>query len=321
MASPPNLLIITGPTGVGKTSAAVRVAEELDGEIISADSRQVYRGLVIGTAAPGHDLQERIPHHFINEIDPRKAWSAGAFAAQAAERIEDILSRGRQPIVVGGSGLYLRALIEGFFEEPDTDQEERQEVRDRLRERLEEEGLEVLYQELEERDPEWADRLEPGDTQRILRGLEVFEIHGTPLSELQEEHEPEPPIEANWCRVLLERDREDLYERLDQRVENLLDSGWLGEARSLQAAGVPSGAPGLTGLGYDVLFEHLRGALSLDDAVGAIQQRHRNYAKRQLTWFRNLEDAEVIHLEPEEGGEEAADRILEVWNEFTATYA
>ncbi len=321
MASPPNLLIITGPTGVGKTSASVRVAEELDGEIISADSRQVYRGLVIGTAAPTPQMQERIPHHFINEIDPRKAWSAGAFAAQATERIEDILSRGKQPIVVGGSGLYLRALTEGFFEEPETDPEERQEARDRLRERLQDEGLEVLYEELEVRDPDWAERLQPGDTQRILRGLEVFEIHGTPLSELQEEYDPEPPLEANWCTVLLEREREDLYERLEQRVEELLDAGWLGEARSLQAAGVPSGAPGLTGLGYDVLFKHLQGALSLDDAVGTIQQRHRNYAKRQLTWFRGMEDAQVVELGPDEGGEEAAERILEVWNEFAATYA
>ena len=289
------------------------VAEAERGEIISADSRQIYRGLVIGTAAPDADLLSRIPHHLVNIRDPREPWSAGAFAVEAAGLIGEIRSRGAEPIVVGGSGLYLRALTEGLFEEPPVDAEQREMVRERLRARQQREGLAPLYEELRERDPAWAAAIPATDSQRILRGLEVFELHGTPLSELQERERSDPPLEADWCLILLQRDRRDLYRRLDGRVERMLDAGWLGEAGSLLSAGVPASVPGLTGLGYDLLFQHLQGRIPLDEAVAAVQQQHRNYAKRQITWFRSMKQAHRLQVAPEESAQETAERIIEIW--------
>jgi len=309
----PDILIIAGPTGVGKSGAAVLVAEDIDGEIVSADSRQVYRGLVIGTAAPSLQLQKRVPHHLINERDPREVWSAGAFASEAAGTIEDIIARGRRPLVVGGSGFYIRALTEGLFEEPPADPGERRRIRARLRSRLEKEGSGALHDELARCDPEWARAVAEADSQRILRGLEVYELHGVPLTDLQEERQSNPPIVARWCTVLLERDRKDLYDRLNARVERLLDAGWMGEAHSLMSANVPADAPGLTGLGYDLLFDHLLGRLSFDDTVEGIKQEHRNYAKRQFSWFRAM-DAHRIRLEPQDGPEKAAGLILDAWH-------
>lgn len=309
----PIVLVITGPTGVGKTVAAVMVAEELKGEIVSADSRQVYRGVAIGTAAPSPQLQKRVKHYLINERDPRQTWSAGAFASGAARCIREIIGRRRQPLVAGGSGFYIRALTEGLFEEPPVDPAERSRVRARLKTRLEKEGPEALHAELTRRDPRWAREVATTDSQRIVRGLEVYELHGVPLSDLQEEKKSGPPIEARWCVVILERDRQGLYDRLNARVERLIEAGWLDEARSLQSAKVPGDAPGLTGLGYDLLFEHLRGRISLYAAIEGIRQEHRNYAKRQLSWFRAM-DAERISLKPEDGPEETAGMILDVWH-------
>jgi tRNA dimethylallyltransferase len=311
---PAPILVVAGPTGVGKSEVTVIVAEAERGEIISADSRQVYRGLVIGTAAPDTGLLRRIPHHLVNIRDPREPWSAGAFANEAAMLITEIRSRGIRPIVVGGSGLYLRALTEGLFEEPPVDAEQRSIVRQRLQARQQQEGLTALYEELCDRDPAWAAGVPATDSQRIIRGLEAYELHGTPLSELQERGRSDPPIEADWCVVLLERERKNLYQRLDDRVEWMLDSGWLGEARSLFSAGVPANAPGLTGLGYDCLYQHLQGTISLDEAVTTIQRQHRNYAKRQITWFRSMRKAHRLRVTPEESVEETAKRILETWS-------
>ena len=308
----PDILIVAGPTGVGKSSAAVKAAQELNGEIVSADSRQIYRGLIIGTAAPSPQLQQKIPHHLINVLDPREVWSAGAFADEAAVIIEEIQDRKRLPIVVGGSGFYIKALTGGLFKEPEADSAERENVRTNLLKRLEEEGIEALHSALVLCDPEWAGQIPDTDTQRILRGLEVFELYGKPLTLLQKENQSPPLVQANWCTLLLERERKDLYARLNRRVEKLLDSGWLGEAKSLMSARIPADAPGLTGLGYDLLFEHLSGRISFDDVVDGICREHRNYAKRQVSWFKNIE-AHRIHLDRDDGSEETAARILNAW--------
>ncbi len=303
--------VITGPTGVGKSRAAVLVAERRGAEIISADSRQIYRGLEIGTAAPDEELRRRIPHHMVGLLDPSEPWSSGTFARQAIGLIEEIGGRGAAPIVTGGSGFYIRALTEGLFQEPEIEPKLRETTRETLRGRLEDEGQAALYAELELRDPAWAASIEPTDTQRLVRGLESLELYGVPLSELQK-GEPRPPLEVDWRIILLERDRQDLYSRINQRVERMLEAGWVAEARKLLEAGVPAKAPGLTGLGYDRLYDHLGGLLELEDAVSAIQQEHRNYAKRQLTWFRSLEGATLVHLDPEEGPDETAQRITQV---------
>lgn len=311
----PDILIIAGPTGVGKSSAAVIAAEKLNGEIVSADSRQIYRGLIIGTAAPSSQLQQKIPHHLINVLDPREVWSAGAFADEAAAIIEDILARKLLPIVVGGSGFYIKALTGGLFKEPEADSAEREKIRANLQKRLEKEGIQALHADLVLCDPEWAGQISSTDTQRILRGMEVFALYGKPLSLLQKENRSPPPVQANWCTLLLERERKDLYARLNRRVDKLLDSGWLGEAKSLMTARVPVDAPGLTGLGYDLLFEHLSGRISFDEAIDGICREHRNYAKRQFSWFRNLV-AHRIHLDRDDGSEETASRILDAWRKY-----
>lgn len=304
--------VIAGPTGVGKSRAAVAVAETRGSEIISADSRQVYRGLEIGTAAPGPELRRRVRHHLVGVLEPAEPWSSGAFAVQAATLIGEIRARGAEPMVVGGSGLYIRALSEGLFEEPEVAPELRAEVRSQLRSRLEAEGPEALYEELGRRDPAWAAAIKPTDSQRIVRGLEALHLYGVPLSELLQRGRPGPPVEAKWCVVLLERERRDLYERIERRVDRMIASGWVEEARALRSAGVPSDAPGLSGLGYNHLYRHLDGEIGLEAAVAAIRRDHRRYAKRQLTWFRSLKGAHRVHLAPSDGAEEAAGRILEI---------
>jgi len=308
----PEVLGIAGPTGVGKSEAAVIVAEEIDGEVISADSRQVYRGLEIGTAAPGPDLIERIPHHLVGIRDPQQNWSAGDFAEEATRSIEAICARGRVPIVAGGSGFYIRALTEGLFEEPAVGQEARIRARTDLETRLDEVGVEALHAELVTIDPEWAERVPPTDTQRIIRGLEFHRLHGISLSEAQRRDGAGPLCDAVWRRVLLERDRALLYERLNERVAAMFDGGWLEEAQALRSSGVPVDAPGLTGLGYDLLYRHLAGDISRDETIAGICQEHRNYAKRQLTWFRTFE-AHRVRLGPDDGPEQTADGILGFW--------
>jgi len=308
----PRVLIIAGPTGVGKSEAAVLVAEEIDGEIISADSRQVYRGLEIGTAAPGRELLERVPHHLVSTRDPRQSWSAGDFAAEAARCIEAIASRSRIPIVTGGSGFYIRALTDGLFEEPPVDPGERERVRAGLEARLREEGVEALWADLAALDPGWAEGIPATDTQRVIRGLEIHALHGVPLTELQQRQKCEPFCDADWTQVLLERDRDVLYRRLNERVTALFEEGWLEEADRLRSGGVPVDAPGLTGLGYDLLYRHLDGELSRDETIEGIRKEHRNYAKRQLTWFRNF-DANRLRLEPDDGPELTAVKIFTCW--------
>ncbi|MFC1559393.1 tRNA (adenosine(37)-N6)-dimethylallyltransferase MiaA [Gemmatimonadota bacterium] len=310
----PPILVIAGPTGVGKSEAAVIVAEELRGEVVSADSRQVYKGLEIGTAAPGRDLLERVPHHLVSVRDPLLSWSAGEFAVDAVRCLTEILGRSNLPIIVGGSGFYIRALTEGLFKEPPVDPVEKARVRAGLDDRLEKEGAGVLWAELTSIDPQWAERIPEADSQRIIRGLEVYELHGVPLSELQQSRTSKPLFEADWRQVLLERDREDLYQKLNARVVALLDSGWLEEAETLRSAGIAVDAPGLTGLGYDQLYRYLDGEIPYEEAVERIRKEHRNYAKRQLTWFRSLE-AHRIPLGSGDGPEQTAAKILACWQE------
>ncbi len=310
----PRVLIIAGPTGVGKSEAAVIVAEELRGEVVSADSRQVYRGLEIGTAAPGRNLLERIPHHLVSVRDPRLSWSAGEFAVEAVRCLTEILERSHLPIIVGGSGFYIRALTDGLFKEPPVDPRERDRVRAGLQDRLVKEGVEALWTELASIDPHWAERIPETDSQRVIRGLEIHELHGVPLSELQQSRGSMPLFEADWRQILLERDRDDLYRILSARVVSLLESGWIEEAETLRSSGIAVDAPGLTGLGYDQLYRHLDGELPYEEAVERIRQEHRNYAKRQLTWFRTLE-ARRIPLGSGDGPEQTAAKILTAWQE------
>jgi len=280
------VLTITGPTAVGKTEISLDVAERLDAEIISVDSRQVYEELTIGTAKPSPAAQDRVPHHFIGERTLREPFSAGAYAEAANDRIRDILDRGNRPLVVGGSTLYLHALQYGLADIPEVDDE----VRGRLEDRLEKEGQEALYAELQDVDPEQAAEMDATKTQRVVRALEVYHGTGKTLSHYYE-NQPEPPFE--YKTVVLNRDREKLYERINRRVDQMLEEGLLDEVRDVMAIrGVQLDEPPLSTIGYREPIQHLRGEIDHDEMVRLVKRNSRRYAKRQLTWFRRYDEYE-----------------------------
>lgn len=276
-------LILTGPTAVGKTALSVEVAERVGAEIISADSRQVYRGLDIGTAKPEPALLARVPHHFIDELDLDEPFSAGRFAEAAYARIREICARGRVPLVVGGSTLYLQALQFGLADIPEVAAA----VRAELTQRLDEEGAAALYAELEEVDPASAARMDATKSQRIVRALEVYYGTGRPLSAYYEA-QPEPPFA--FRTVVLNRDRQVLYERINRRVDLMLEAGLLDEVRGLLARGVDPDLNPLQTIGYREPIAYLQGEVDYAEMVRLLKRNTRRYAKRQLTWFRRFFD-------------------------------
>lgn len=282
---------IAGPTAVGKTDLSLEIAERLGAEIVSADSRQVYRELTIGTAKPSAEAQERVPHHFIGERSVRNPFSAGAYAREANERIKSIRARGRTALVVGGATLYLHALQYGLAEIPDVDDE----VREWLEERLEEEGPQTLYDELAEVDPVQAEKNDPTKTQRVIRALEVYHGTGKPLTHYHEQ-QPDPPF--TYTTIVLNRDREILYNRINRRVDRMLERGLLDEVRDvMDIYGVQLDEPPLSTIGYREPIQHLRGEISYDEMVRLVKRNTRRYAKRQLTWFRRYDEYAWINAE------------------------
>lgn len=285
------MFTIAGPTAVGKTDLSLEIAEQLGAEIVSADSRQVYRELTIGTAKPSAEAQERVPHHFIGERSVRNPFSAGAYAREANERIKSIRVRGRTALVVGGATLYLHALQYGLAEIPDVDDE----VREWLEERLKEEGPQTLYDELAEVDPVQAEKNDPTKTQRVIRALEVY--HGTGKS-LTHYHEQQPDPPFTYTTIVLNRDREILYNRINRRVDRMLEHGLLDEVRAvMDIDGVQLDEPPLSTIGYREPIQHLRGEISYDEMVRLVKRNTRRYAKRQLTWFRRYDEYTWINAE------------------------
>lgn len=285
------MFTIAGPTAVGKTDLSLEIAEQLGAEIVSADSRQVYRELTIGTAKPSAEAQERVPHHFIGERSVRNPFSAGAYAREANERIKSIRARGRTALVVGGATLYLHALQYGLAEIPDVDDE----VREWLEERLEEEGPQTLYDELAEVDPVQAEKNDPTKTQRVIRALEVYHGTGKPLTHYHEQ-QPDPPF--TYTTIVLNRDREILYNQINRRVDRMLERGLLDEVRDvMDIDGVQLDEPPLSTIGYREPIQHLRGEISYDKMVRLVKRNTRRYAKRQLTWFRRYDEYTWIDAE------------------------
>jgi tRNA dimethylallyltransferase len=297
-STPRRPLVILGPTAAGKSEIALQVARLLRAEIVGADSRQIYRGLEIGTAAPGERDRAVAPHHLASFLAPDQVYSAGRYARDAAEALASIEARGRTALVVGGSGLYLRALLEGLFEGPERDEG----VRAALAERLEREGLDALRAELERVDPEALARILPGDSVRVIRALEVHALTGKPISALRRERR-RAGVPARLFGIRWPRER--LTPRIDSRIRDQLRDGFLDQARTLAAAGLREDAPGLHTLGYRELLAHLRGETSLEGAVTTIALRTRQLAKRQETWFRRVEGVEWFDLE-------SADRFPDV---------
>ena len=287
---PPKILVICGPTASGKSALALRLAEELDAEIINADSMQIYRGMDIGTAKPSAEERARIPHHLIDIADPDQSFSAADFAEAADEAIRDISSRGKRSIVAGGTGLYIRALMKGLVDSPGGAESFRQTLHEEARSL----GNEYLLERLRRVDPELAARLHPNNLPRIIRALEVHHLTGIPLSQQQQDH----GFSEQRYRTLqigLRVDRTTLYRRIDERVDRMLSDGLLDEVRWLQTAGYDRGSKAMRSIGYKEAGAFLSGEYPLEEARRLIQRNTRHYAKRQLTWFNA--DKDILWLE------------------------
>jgi tRNA dimethylallyltransferase len=298
------VLVILGPTASGKTELAFRIARKTGGEIISADSRQIYRGMDIGTAKPPQWMLEAVKHHFIDEKEIGEPFSAGDFAEQAAERIRELRQRGIMPIVAGGSTLYLEGLLKGFAELPPADPE----VRARLTRELKLHGGETLFHQLEALDPEQAKTLDPTKSQRLVRSLEIIELSGETVTALQRKTSGPPPG-IEFSVIGLDLPRPILYDRINRRTNAMMQAGLESEASHLyeefRDKWRSKTLNALATVGYRELFEHFEGKYDLDTAISLIAQHTRNYAKRQLTFFRNRLDVEWVQAPMDEVGVEA----------------
>lgn len=278
-----NLLIMVGPTAVGKSETALFLAREFSGEVISCDSMQVYRGFDLGTDKPSPEDRKAVPHHLIDIIEPEEQFSAADFARLAVETAEQIIERGRLPMVVGGTGLYHRALVEGLFPGPGRDPE----LRKRLRQEAERNGLQSLYEKLKEVDPEYAAKITPSDGIRIIRALEVYYLTGLPLSrQFLRTRSPAREKGFNLVQIGLKLERKELYRRIEARAERMFALGLVEEVRKLLARGVPETATPFKGLGYRQVLQYLRREITLEEAIEKTKLETRHFAKRQLTWFR-----------------------------------
>lgn len=278
----PALVAIVGPTASGKTALAVEIAERLDTEIISADSMQFYRGMEIGTGAPTREELARVKHHFVGFLNPSEDFSAGAFEIEAGRIARALNAQGKPAVVVGGSGLYISALIDGLFSGPG----KAPAIRSRLRREAEEMGVPVLFARLQGADPEYAATINGGDLRRIVRALEVFELTGRPLSALHREHRASAkPMDA--AQLGLNLDRGYLYGRIDRRVDAMVQEGLVDEVRALIEGGHGPDIERLRSLGYREMAAFVRSECSLKEAIELMKRNTRRYAKRQLSWFRS----------------------------------
>ena len=293
-------IAVVGPTAVGKSRLGMELAAELGGEIVSADALQAYRGFDLGTAKPTKDDQLQIPHHLIDILEPTESFSAGEFARRALIAVQEIREREKRPIVLGGSGLYIRALLEGISPIPPTSPE----IRLQLRDRLDTDGLDGLREELLELDPTAAKRLGTGDTQRILRALEVVLSTGRPLTSWLSDN-PVGPGPLGATRVGLTLPRTVLYDRIAERVRGMIGAGWVEEVEGLLSRGLSPELPPFQAIGYRQLACHLGGETTLEEAIHETIRATCRYAKRQMTWFRkeqavvwfSMEDPQECHKE------------------------
>lgn len=295
---------LTGPTAAGKTAVGVELAGRIGAEIVSMDSMAVYRGMDIGTAKPTPAERGGIPHHLIDILDPHQPCSLAQYLGAAGSTLEQIASRGRAAIFVGGTPLYLKALLRGIFEGPPADWS----LRRRLRDEEAVHGPGRLHRRLNSIDPAAAARLHPNDTRRLIRALEVFEKTGRPISELQAQFEIGRPPHA--CRVfVLDWPRQTLYERVNRRVEAMFAAGLVEEVRRLFQNATPLSRTARQAVGYREVIEHLEGRHSLEETIDLVQRHTRHFAKRQCTWFRSLSECRFVPVAEPLRPAEIADRI------------
>ncbi|MGM9558425.1 MAG: tRNA (adenosine(37)-N6)-dimethylallyltransferase MiaA [Oscillospiraceae bacterium] len=289
-----NIICVVGPTASGKTAFAVRLAQSLDGEVISCDSMQIYRRMDIGTAKPTAEEMAQIPHHMIGIVEPDEDFSVGKYVQMADAVLQDVLARGKTAVICGGTGLYVDSLIAGrsFAPYPATGK------REALERRAAEEGIGPLLARLREVDPASAARLHASDEKRIIRALEVFDETGKTITWHNEQTQKQPPRYTPYWLGLDFADRNVLYSRIDRRVDLMLEAGLLDEIRALVAGGVPESCTAMQAIGYKEYLAALRGETSFGEATALVKQRSRNYAKRQLTWFRRNKSIHWLLQQP-----------------------
>ncbi|MBI5094116.1 MAG: tRNA (adenosine(37)-N6)-dimethylallyltransferase MiaA [Candidatus Hydrogenedentes bacterium] len=299
------LVAVVGPTASGKTALALALANRLDTEIISADSMQVYRGMEIGTSAPTAEEQAQVRHHFIGVRDPGEIFSAGEFERSSRAVVKELNARGKIAVVVGGSGLYVSALIDGLFDGPGKDGV----IRERLQHEAETAGVGKLYARLEAVDPDYSAIISPTDLRRITRALEVHELTGQPISRLHRDHR-EQTESLDAVQVALDYPRDVLYARINARVDDMIRRGFVAEVERLLAAGHERHLMQIKSLGYREIISYLHGTQSLEEAVALMKRNTRRYAKRQLTWFRGDPRIRSVKVEPGVDLDSIAEDIL-----------
>ncbi|MGE5583595.1 MAG: tRNA (adenosine(37)-N6)-dimethylallyltransferase MiaA [Bacillota bacterium] len=299
------LVIIAGPTAVGKTELAIELCERLQAEIISADSMQVYKYMDIGTAKPSIEQQHRVKHHLIDLVEPDQNFSVADYQRHFYQCLNELSSRKKLPVMVGGTGLYIRASLQAF---PFTDPGANPEIRRNLMEQAETaQDPQFLHQRLQEVDPQAAARIHPHDSRRLIRALEVYYQTGTPISALQKAEAA--GLKYRMIYLFLDREREELYSRIDQRVEEMIATGLIFEVEALLSKGYSPDLKSMQSLGYKQITDYLQGNLTLEAAVTLTKQLTRNYAKRQLTWFRK--EPVQLRVNLSEQGRDFFSEILE----------
>ena len=306
---PPKIVCVVGPTASGKTKMGVALAKAFNGEVVSVDSMQIYRGMTIGTAAPAPEEMEGVRHHMIAVADPCENWSVARFTQTADACVQDILRRGKLPVLVGGTGLYLDALVRGnSFAEGCAGTE----VREALQKRMAQEGAAALLEELRAIDPEAASKLHLKDEKRILRALEVWQETGKTITQHNRETQAVPPrYEAVYIGLDFES-RDDLRARIDRRVDLMVEKGLLQEVRDLLSSGIPRAATALQAIGYKQFLAVEEGRATVEEAVEEVKRRSRQYAKRQLTWLRRNEAIHWIRWEKVPDFQSALQKATEI---------
>ncbi|MCR4840392.1 MAG: tRNA (adenosine(37)-N6)-dimethylallyltransferase MiaA [Lachnospiraceae bacterium] len=301
------LIILSGPTAVGKTELSLKLAKAVNGEIISADSMQVYRQMDIGTAKILPGQMQGVKHHLIDICDPSEEWNVFRFKEEAKKAIIDINSRGCIPIITGGTGFYIQAVLYDI----DFEEEGDKSVRERLERELAEKGPEVLYNRLMEVDPASTEIIHMNNSKRVIRALEFYELNGYPISKHNaEQRNSESPY--NFAYFVLNDDRARLYERIDRRVNIMLKDGLVDEVKALMDEGYDLSYVSMQGLGYKEIYRYLTGEISLEEAVYILKRDTRHFAKRQLTWFRREKELEILNRPDYGSDDEILAHILEI---------
>ena len=302
---------IVGPTAVGKTRIGIELSQKLGAEIISVDSRQIYKKLDIGTAKPTAEECGQVPHHLIGLVEPDQRISAGKYRKLALEKVQKLLNNDILPLFVGGSGMYIRAVTQGFFKGSRTDQK----VREHLKKELEEKGKHQLYARLQEIDPDYAAKIHVNDTKRVTRALEIYRINGKPPTKLYEEQKKNPPFSHIIMGLKMDRDR--LYERINSRVDKMIEAGLIEEVKQLRNQGYGEVFNRIKTVGYYEINQYLEGEIERQVAIENIKQNSRQYAKRQLSWFRNQTNTHWIKID-DKSRKEVVEELIKIYRDAHA---